>query len=72
MSNDLYCWTGITSEQDLPESRSEYNEEYGAIELPSVNRLKAMFGGDKSQDKDSSIKRVSLPLPPCYIHSSQL
>lgn len=52
--------TGITSEQDLPESRTEFNDEYGAIELPSVNRLKAMFGGDKSTEKDSSIKRVSL------------
>ncbi|XP_060597174.1 uncharacterized protein LOC132751058 isoform X2 [Ruditapes philippinarum] len=49
---------GDTREQDLPESRTEFNEEYGSIELPSVNRLKAMFGGIKSSDKDSSIKRV--------------
>ncbi|XP_053386168.1 titin homolog isoform X2 [Mercenaria mercenaria] len=49
---------GDTKEQDLPESRTEFNEEYGSIELPSVNRLKAMFGGIKSDDRDSSIKRV--------------
>ncbi|XP_052259685.1 uncharacterized protein LOC127864044 isoform X4 [Dreissena polymorpha] len=47
---------GITSESDLPESRTEFNEEY-SIELPSVNRLKAMFGGTKQTEKDSSIKR---------------
>ncbi|KAL4217154.1 hypothetical protein ACF0H5_023608 [Mactra antiquata] len=50
---------GDTKEQDIPESRSEYNEEYGSIELPSVNRLKAMFGGVKEdKNKDSSIKRI--------------
>ncbi|WAR09719.1 hypothetical protein MAR_034795, partial [Mya arenaria] len=47
---------GITSEKDIPESRTEFNEDY-TIELPSVNRLKAMFGGTKSTEKDSSIKR---------------
>lgn len=44
----------------MPESRSEFNEEYGPIELPSVNRLKAMFGGDRNAEKDSSIKRVGI------------
>ncbi|XP_052812701.1 muscle M-line assembly protein unc-89-like isoform X2 [Mya arenaria] len=48
---------GITSEKDIPESRTEFNEDY-TIELPSVNRLKAMFGGTKSTEKDSSIKRI--------------
>ena len=46
----------------MPESRTEFNEEYGSIELPSVNRLKAMFGGMKSNEKDSSIKRVGILL----------
>ena len=49
---------GTTNEKDLPESRTEFNEEYGSIELPSVNRLKAMFGQSKQMDGDSSLRRV--------------
>ena len=50
---------GTTDEKDLPESRTEFNEEeYGSIELPSVNRLKAMFG--QSNEPDSSIRRVCI------------
>ncbi|KAK3578099.1 hypothetical protein CHS0354_007810 [Potamilus streckersoni] len=45
---------GLTSETELPESRTEFNEEY-SVELPSVNRLKAMFSNDDS----SSIKRLN-------------
>lgn len=57
-----FCTAGDTQEHDLPESRTEFNEEYGSIELPSVNRLKAMFGGSKFEEKDSSIKRVCMQL----------
>ncbi|KAJ8320676.1 hypothetical protein KUTeg_002263 [Tegillarca granosa] len=49
---------GTTSEEDMPESRTEVNEETG-VELPSVSRLKAMFSHSKPQDDDGSLKRVS-------------
>lgn len=47
---------GDTGEDDLPESRTELNEESG-VSLPSVNNLKAMFSRTGVSD-DSSIKRV--------------
>ncbi|XP_060078348.1 titin-like [Ylistrum balloti] len=46
---------GQTSEAELPESRTELNEDSGIKELPSVNRLKAMFSNPADE---SSIKRV--------------
>ncbi|XP_069107714.1 LOW QUALITY PROTEIN: titin homolog [Argopecten irradians] len=49
---------GQTSEWDLPESRTELNEESGIKELPSVNRLKAMFSNPADE---SSIKRDETP-----------
>lgn len=49
---------GTTAEDDLPESRTELNEETG-VELPSVNRLKALFGGSGGAE-DSSFQRVSI------------
>lgn len=48
---------GTTAEDDLPESRTELNEESG-VELPSVNKLKQLFGG--SGGDDSSFHRVSI------------
>ncbi|XP_061183770.1 uncharacterized protein LOC133191984 isoform X2 [Saccostrea echinata] len=48
---------GETSERDIPESRTEFNEEMGAIELPSVNRLKSLFNAGKGDDS-ASVKRV--------------
>ncbi|KAL5005586.1 hypothetical protein ScPMuIL_016744 [Solemya velum] len=50
---------GTTSEEDIPESRAEYNTESG-IELPSVNRLKSMFSkGVKDEMTDGAeIKRI--------------
>ncbi|XP_056010094.1 titin-like isoform X17 [Ostrea edulis] len=49
---------GESSEMDIPESRTEFNEEMGVAELPSVNRLKALFSTGKGNDS-SSVKRVS-------------
>ena len=49
---------GESSEMDIPESRTEFNEELGAVELPSVNRLKALFNTSKG-DNSASVKRVS-------------
>ena len=46
---------GETIEDELPESRTEINEDVG-VELPSVNRLKAMFSHVK--EDDSSLRRV--------------
>ncbi|XP_056010091.1 uncharacterized protein LOC125667072 isoform X12 [Ostrea edulis] len=48
---------GESSEMDIPESRTEFNEEMGVAELPSVNRLKALFSTGKGNDS-SSVKRV--------------
>nr|XP_022322544.1 titin homolog isoform X5 [Crassostrea virginica] len=47
---------GESSEMDIPESRTEFNEELGAAELPSVNRLKALFNTSKGDDS-ASVKR---------------
>ncbi|XP_056010089.1 uncharacterized protein LOC125667072 isoform X10 [Ostrea edulis] len=47
---------GESSEMDIPESRTEFNEEMGVAELPSVNRLKALFSTGKGNDS-SSVKR---------------
>lgn len=49
---------GESSEMDIPESRTEFNEDMGAAELPSVNRLKALFNAGKGDDS-ASVKRVS-------------
>jgi hypothetical protein len=50
---------GESSEMDIPESRTEFNAEMpGVVELPSVNRLKALFSSGKGNDS-SSVKRVS-------------
>lgn len=51
---------GTTCEEDIPESRAEYNTDSG-MELPSVNRLKSMFSkGVRDEIKDGAeIKRVS-------------
>lgn len=49
---------GESSEMDIPESRTEFNEDMGAVELPSVNRLKALFNAGKGDDS-ASVKRVS-------------
>ena len=46
---------GHTSEDDVPESRTEFNTD-GSVELPSVNRLKALFGNATSYDP----KKVSI------------
>lgn len=48
---------GESSEMDIPESRTEFNEDMGAAELPSVNRLKALFNAGKGDDS-ASVKRV--------------
>ncbi|VDI42354.1 Hypothetical predicted protein [Mytilus galloprovincialis] len=47
---------GTTGEDDLPESRTELNEETG-VELPSVNRLKQLFA--HSQEEEAAFKRRS-------------
>ena len=51
---------GQTQEDEVPESRAEYDADSG-IELPSVSRLRAMFGSQKKDDDmgDGSFKRVS-------------
>lgn len=49
---------GESSEMDIPESRTEFNEDMGAVELPSVNRLKVLFNAGKGDDS-ASVKRVS-------------
>ena len=50
---------GETCEADLPESRAEYNTDHG-IELPSVNRLRSVFGAGKRHEdvQDENCKRV--------------
>lgn len=45
---------GESSEMDIPESRTEFNEDMGA----AVNRLKALFNAGKGDDS-ASVKRVS-------------
>ncbi|XP_063412905.1 titin homolog isoform X4 [Mytilus trossulus] len=47
---------GTTVEDELPESRTELNEETG-VELPSVNRLKQLFA--HSQEEEAAFKRRS-------------
>eukprot|EP00105_Crassostrea_gigas_P035123 XP_019919271.1 PREDICTED: uncharacterized protein LOC105319247 isoform X4 [Crassostrea gigas] len=47
---------GESSEMDIPESRTEFNEDMGAAELPSVNRLKALFNAGKGDDS-ATVKR---------------
>ncbi|GFS11218.1 myosin light chain kinase, smooth muscle, partial [Elysia marginata] len=37
---------GTSSEAEVPESRTEFNTD-GSVELPSVNRLKALFSSNK-------------------------
>ena len=51
---------GQTQEEEVPESRAEYDADSG-IELPSVSRLRAMFGSNrKEEDADEgNFKRVS-------------
>lgn len=56
---------GQTSEDDVPESRSEFDTDSG-IELPSVTQLKAMFNHPKDV-QDSSVKRTKQL--PTHIHS---
>lgn len=56
---------GHTTEDEVPESRTEFNTD-GSVELPSVNRLKAMFSSTQDDDLgDGSFKRVgySILLP---------
>ena len=49
--------TGETSEDAVPESRTEYEDD---IQLPSVRNLRSMFNQpDKSEPSDTSVKRVS-------------
>ncbi|KAH9498567.1 hypothetical protein Btru_007408 [Bulinus truncatus] len=49
---------GQTSEDEVPESRTEFNTD-GSIELPSVNRLRALFSNTKDDDMgDGNFKRV--------------
>ena len=49
---------GTTSEAEVPESRTEFNTD-GSVELPSVNRLKALFSGNKDDMLgDGNFKRV--------------
>uniref|UniRef100_A0A2C9KQJ6 Ig-like domain-containing protein n=1 Tax=Biomphalaria glabrata TaxID=6526 RepID=A0A2C9KQJ6_BIOGL len=48
---------GHTSEDEVPESRTEFNTD-GSIELPSVNKLRAMFSNVKEEDLgDGNFKR---------------
>ena len=51
---------GQTQEEEVPESRAEYDADSG-IELPSVSRLRAMFGkrGRENDQGDGSFTRVS-------------
>ncbi|CAL1533487.1 unnamed protein product [Lymnaea stagnalis] len=49
---------GHTSEDEVPESRTEFNTD-GSIELPSVNKLRAMFSNTKDDDLgDGNFKRI--------------
>lgn len=49
---------GQTQEDELPESRAEYDADSG-IELPSVSRLRAMFSNPKEEEfMEGSFKRV--------------
>ncbi|KAK7113503.1 hypothetical protein V1264_012777 [Littorina saxatilis] len=51
---------GQTQEEEVPESRAEYDADSG-IELPSVSRLRAMFGSNKKEEDSSegNFKRES-------------
>ena len=51
---------GHTGEDEVPESRGEYDADSG-IELPSVNRLRAMFSSSRKEDDlgEGNFKRVS-------------
>ncbi|XP_067687580.1 uncharacterized protein [Haliotis asinina] len=49
---------GHTCEDEVPESRGEFDADSG-IELPSVNRLRAMFSKPKEEDfGDGSFQRI--------------
>lgn len=48
---------GQTQEDDVPESRAEYDADSG-IELPSVSRLRAMFGKRKEDEEGGNFKRI--------------
>ncbi|XP_041374346.1 general transcriptional corepressor trfA-like isoform X2 [Gigantopelta aegis] len=49
---------GHTGEDEVPESRGEYDADSG-IELPSVNRLRAMFSTRREDDLgDGNFKRI--------------
>ena len=51
---------GTTSEAEVPESRTEFNTD-GIVELPSVNRLKALFSNQKDDMlADGNFKRVRM------------
>ncbi|KAK7506218.1 hypothetical protein BaRGS_00002330 [Batillaria attramentaria] len=50
---------GQTQEDEMPESRAEYDADSG-IELPSVSRLRAMFGKRREDEPgEGNFKRVS-------------
>ncbi|RUS77018.1 hypothetical protein EGW08_015220 [Elysia chlorotica] len=50
---------GTSSEAEVPESRTEFNTD-GSVELPSVNRLKALFSSQKDDMlAEGSFKRVA-------------
>lgn len=49
---------GQTQEEDMPESRAEYDADSG-VELPSVSRLRAMFGKRRDDDLgEGNFKRI--------------
>lgn len=53
---------GQTSEDELPESRAEFDADSG-VELPSVSRLRSMFnvaGMEQDDGQSSNFKRVSI------------
>ena len=56
---------GQTQEEEMPESRAEYDADSG-IELPSVSRLRAMFGttggrsGNRLEPDEGNFKRVRI------------
>lgn len=49
---------GEFSEMDIFESRIEFNEDMGVVELSSVNRFKVLFNVGKGDDF-VLVKRVS-------------
>lgn len=57
---------GQSSEEEVPESRSEFDADSG-IGMPSVTQLKAMFNQPKDTPGDASVKRTKLTFTP--IHS---